>query len=133
MEMGGPAISSLIHGGLILDRRGPQSNQQGVVKFAKLNKLRQVFLKKQIDLPPIRPRWAGGDGFLYHRSAGRPRRSSPGAFVRPIGRGLATIGQAILRQAELHPNAPAVVATRFKSLSYRDFRDYLVYVAARLR
>ena len=42
---------------------------------------------------------------------------------------LATIGQAILRQAELHPNAPAVVATGFEPLSYRELRDYLGRVA----
>ena len=46
---------------------------------------------------------------------------------------LATIGEAIRRQAELHPNAPAVVATGFEPLSYREVRDYLAYVAARLR
>ena len=39
---------------------------------------------------------------------------------------LATIGQAILRQAELHPNAPAVVTTGFEPFSYRELRDYLL-------
>ena len=46
---------------------------------------------------------------------------------------LASIGQAILRQAELHPNAPAVVATGFEPLSYRELRDYLGRVATCLR
>ena len=44
-----------------------------------------------------------------------------------------TIGAAILRHAELQPNAPAVVATGFESLSYRELRDYLARVAACLR
>ena len=44
-----------------------------------------------------------------------------------------TIGAAILRHVELHPNAPAVVATGFQPLSYRELGDYLARVAARLR
>ena len=43
-----------------------------------------------------------------------------------------TIGAAILRHAELQPDAPAVVATGFESLSYRELRDYLARVAALL-
>jgi acyl-CoA synthetase (AMP-forming)/AMP-acid ligase II len=44
-----------------------------------------------------------------------------------------TIGAAILRHAELHPNTPAVVATGFEPFSYRELRDYLARVAACLR
>ena len=44
----------------------------------------------------------------------------------------ATIGAAILLQAESRPNSPAVVATGFAPLSYRDLRDYLARSAARL-
>ena len=43
-----------------------------------------------------------------------------------------TIGAAILRHAELQPDAPAVVATGFESLSYGELRDYLARVAALL-
>ena len=35
-----------------------------------------------------------------------------------------------MRQAELQPDAPAVVATGFEPLSYRELRDYLARVAA---
>ena len=44
----------------------------------------------------------------------------------------ATIGAAILRQAESHPDSPAVVATGFEPLSYRDLRDYVAGTAGRL-
>ncbi len=43
-----------------------------------------------------------------------------------------TIGAAILRHAELRPNSPAIVATGFEPLSYRDLQDYLVHTAAYL-
>ena len=45
----------------------------------------------------------------------------------------ATIGAAILRHAESRPNSPAVVATGFEPLSYRELRDYVARAAARLR
>ena len=45
----------------------------------------------------------------------------------------ATIGAAILRQAESRPDSPAVVATGFEPLSYRDLRDYVAGTAGRLR
>ena len=44
----------------------------------------------------------------------------------------ATIGVAILRQAESRPDSPAVVATGFEPLSYRDLRDYVAGTAGRL-
>jgi len=44
-----------------------------------------------------------------------------------------TIGAAILSHAESRPNSPAVVATGFEPLSYRDLRDYVAGAAARLR
>jgi acyl-coenzyme A synthetase/AMP-(fatty) acid ligase len=47
------------------------------------------------------------------------------AIVRSQLSEFATIGQAILRQAELHPNAASVVATGFEPLSYRELLDYL--------
>src|SRR5262245_10316839 len=62
-----------------------------MVKFAKLNKLRQVLSKKQTDLPTIRPWWAGGGGSCTSdppvgRGGGRfLAAAAPGAFVRPLG------------------------------------------------
>ena len=40
-----------------------------------------------------------------------------------------TIGAAVIRHADLQPEAPAVVATGFESLSYGELRDYLARVA----
>ena len=45
----------------------------------------------------------------------------------------ANIGAAILRHAASRPDSPAVVATGFEPLSYRDLQGYLGRTAARLR
>ena len=45
----------------------------------------------------------------------------------------ASIGAAILRHAESRPDSPAVVATGFEPLSYRDLRGYVARTAVRLR
>ena len=45
----------------------------------------------------------------------------------------ASIRTAILRRAESRPDSPAVVATGFDPLSYRDLQSYLARATARLR
>ena len=45
----------------------------------------------------------------------------------------ANIGAAIMRHAESRPNSPAVVATGFEPLTYRDLRDYVARTTVRLR
>jgi oxalate---CoA ligase len=44
-----------------------------------------------------------------------------------------TIGSAILRHAEVRPDAVAVVATGFEPLSYRELRDYITHVSTHLQ
>lgn len=47
--------------------------------------------------------------------------------------GPATIRAVILRHAKLRPNSPAVVATGFEPLSYRELGEYLALVSTRMR